>query len=243
MSRRTRSSRLSRYAERQSKKQFLFFGIGTIIIILLLVMFAGNILGLFGNIIFGIKGDGQENPNDTIIEEVLIPPSLDHLPIATSSSQLDISGTTTYTEGRVYLFLNDDEIDSARLDEEGDFMFRKVSLKNGTNNFKAQYRIDEKYSDFSEEIVITRSSEKPLLELTSPSDGTTFKKADKRINVNGKTDPTGSVTVNGFRAVVDSEGNFSYFLELNEGDNKIAVVATSLSGNSEQKEITVKYEN
>lgn len=243
MSRRIKSSRLTRNAEKQSKKQFILFGIGTIIIIFLLVQFAGSLLGLFGNIIFGIRGDDNEISQNNQIDEVLFPPSLNNIPNATSSAQINISGTSDYIDGEIFLYVNGKEVDSVDLDNNQKFTFRKVDLKNGENRVKVYYSINNKQSDFSQEYVVTSSSEKPELEISSPSNGTTFKKADKRINVSGKTDPSSSVSVNGFRAVVNFEGEFSYLLELNEGDNKISVESTNEAGVKEIKEISVKYEN
>jgi len=243
MPRRIRTSRLNRNAEKQSKKQFLLFGIGTIIIIFLLVQFSGSILGLFGNIVFGIRGDEKLASDNKQIDEILIAPTLDNIPNATSSAQIDISGTSSHEDGRIFLYVNGKETDSSSMGSNQKFTFRNVSLRNGENIIKAYYSIDDKKSEFSQEYAVIRSSEKPELELSSPSDGSTFKKADKKINVSGKTDPNSAVTVNGFRAVVNSEGEFSYFLELNVGDNKIIIESTNEAGIKESKEITVKYEN
>lgn len=243
MPRRIRTSRLNRNAEKQSKKQFILFGIGTVVIIFLLIQFSGSILGLFGNIVFGIRGDEKLAGENKQIDQILIAPSLDNIPNATSSAQLDISGTSTYEDGRIFLYVNGKEADSSRLGSDQKFTFRNISLRNGKNIIKAYYSIDDKKSAFSQEYAVIRSSEKPELVLSGPSDGSTFKKADKRINVSGKTDPNSAVTVNGFRAVVNSEGEFSYLLELNEGDNKISVESTNEAGVKTIKEISVKYEN
>lgn len=243
MARRTRSSRLTRYAENQSKKQFLLFGVGTIIIIFLLIQFAGPILGIFGDIVFGIRGEENHNAESSQLNEVLFPPILNTLPSATPSAQIDISGTSNYEEGNVILYINNRESDSAKLGSDKKFIFRKVDLKNGENIIKVYYVNGEKKSSFSQEYTVRRSSEKPELEITSPSNGSTFKRADKRINISGRTNANNTVTVNGFRAVVDSKGEFSYLLELNEGDNKISIESTNEAGIKESKEITVKYEN
>lgn len=243
MRRRIKSSRLTRNAEKQSRKQFLLFGIGTIVIIFLLVQFAGSLLGLFGNIIFGIRGDEENFAQNSQLNEVLFPPSLDNIPSATSSARIHVSGTSNYEEGEIHLYINDREVDTANIGKDQKFTFRNVQLQNGSNRVKALYKLNDKQSEFSNEYTVIRSSEKPELTIESPTDGSTFKKADKRINVSGKTDENSSVTVNGFRAVVNSEGVFSYLLELNEGDNRITVEATNEAGVKEQKEINVKYEN
>ena len=243
MARRIRSSRLSRYSEKQSRKQFIIFGLGTFLIIAILVLFSGSILNLFGNIIFGIKGEDPNTSQINQLSEVLQPPNLENIPSATSSAQIDISGTSIYEEGEIHLTVNEREVDSTNIRENQRFTFRRVALRNGVNRIKAHYSSDNGDSDFSREYIINLSSEKPELEITSPSEGTTFRRADRRINVSGTTDQNGSVTVNGFRAVVSASGSFSYLLELTDGDNKIIIEATNQAGVKESKEVNVKYED
>ena len=64
----------------------------------------------------------------------------------------------------------------------------------------------------------------------------------QNISVSGATDPGDSVSVNDRLAIVDKDGNFSYSLDLNSGDNKIKVVSSDPAGNQTTKELTVKYQ-
>ncbi len=241
MARRIRSSRLSRYAEKQSKKQFIFFGLGTLIIIFLLIQFSGALLGAFGNIIFGIRGDETESSESILQEQFLAAPTLNGIQNATSSAQINIAGSSSYNEGKIILYVNEKEVDDISLDGSNNFEFKRIDLRNGENTINAKYFLDDKESDFSQDYSITRSSDKPELEISAPSDKSSFTKADKTITVSGKTDPNNSITVNGFRAIVDSEGEYSYRLELSEGENTITVEATNEAGIKTSKEIKVDY--
>lgn len=240
MARRIRSSRLSRHAEKQSKKQFVLFGLGTLIILFLLIQFSGLLLGTFGNIIFGIRG--EDATDESVLEEqFLSSPTLIEIPNATSSAQVNIKGTSSYEEGEIVLFVNEKEVDDISLNGSSNFEFKRVNLRNGENVINAKYRQDGKDSTFSQDYKVIRSSEKPSIEIASPSDGSSFTKADKTITVSGKTDSSNTISVNGFRAIVDSEGSYSYQLNLNEGENKITVEATNEAGITASKEIQVVY--
>lgn len=241
MTRRVRSSRLTRNADKQSKRQFVFFGIGTIIIIFLLIQFSGTLLSLFGNIIFGIRGDESQAVSESHLEEILLAPTLNSLPNATSSAKIKISGTSSYDNGKIILYLNGRKSDTSKLRNSKKFEFNNVRLSNGENNIKVSYFINDKESDFSQDYTIIRSSEKPKLEINQPADNSTFTKADKNITVSGKTNSNGTVTVNGFRAVVNSSGEFSYIIELDEGDNTIIIEATNEAGVKNSKELSIIY--
>ena len=100
---------------------------------------------------------------------------------------------------------------------------------------------NNKGSEFSQDYKISYLKGEPKLEIGFPSDGASFTKADQEINVSGTTDPDNTVKVNDFIAIVDTNGNFSYFLKLKEGENKIKIVATNPAGKTSEKEITVSY--
>ena len=81
----------------------------------------------------------------------------------------------------------------------------------------------------------------PKLTLTSPSDGQTFSKDSNKATIAGQTDPTDRVTVNGYWAIVDSKGNFTYALPLQNGDNQLKIIATDDAGNTTEVDKKVIY--
>lgn len=157
---------------------------------------------------------------------------------ATRSSQIKISGVAD-PKVTIELFQNDDSTGSTLTNESGQFNF-EVSLKKGTNRFQAQAVNDSgAKSDKSIIYQVSLLAQPPKLEVNSPKDGDTVK--DSPINLTGTTDPEVAITVNDRLAIVGGNGNFSYRLNLTNGDNKIKITATDPAGNQTTQEITIKY--
>jgi len=233
------TSRLKRHRVRESKRQlFIYSGIFVVLVILMLT-FGGRVIEFIGNASLLVRGNDEEQ---SLQEEVSVvqAPILSDMPDATSENKLTIEGSVTTEGGTVDLYINNKKFDSTSLSSGTDFTF-DITLEEGENIIRARYTINEVRSEFSDSQIISYIKEPPKLEEISPSDGQTFKRGDQRIEVSGKTDPEALVTINGFRAVVDNAGNFSYFLRLNEGENKIEIVATNKAGLTEKQEIKVNY--
>ena len=80
------------------------------------------------------------------------------------------------------------------------------------------------------------------LTITSPSDGSTVTTPSVRIN--GTTNPSASVVVNGYVVYVDDDGNFSVVLALEEGKNIITVTAINETLDlTTSVSIVITYEN
>jgi hypothetical protein len=84
--------------------------------------------------------------------------------------------------------------------------------------------------------------DRPSLEITSPSDGSTSSSASV-IATGTASDSRGlkSVTVDGDAVPVDSDGSWSAPIQLHEGANTITAVATSRDGASTRRQVTVNY--
>ncbi|MCL4386942.1 hypothetical protein M1307_00920 [Patescibacteria group bacterium] len=236
-------SRLKRKIEKQAKKQSILFTLGILFVLFIIVKFGlGVITGIGGFFVKvnEIKGTAKTQTSQT--QEVLIPPTLDTIPQATKEPNVKITGKTNETNGSIQLFLNDSLDTNTKVNKDGTFTFDKVSLKEGENTIKVRLRTDnDKTSDFSDEYTISYIKSGPKLDVNSPSDGATFSKDNQEITVQGKTDPNNKVTVNGFWAIIDQDGNYSYTLKLNNGDNTISIEATDPAGNSTKKEVKVTY--
>ena len=80
----------------------------------------------------------------------------------------------------------------------------------------------------------------PGLSIDQPQDGQTVSKSSSpTLGIQGKTDIGNNVTVNGFWAIVDDQGNYNYLYTLQNGDNDIKVIATDPEGNQTTKEIHI----
>lgn len=221
-------SRLSKRIERQSKKT-LFFSIIGIIIVLFLIIKVGLPLLIRFSLLVGDLKDVSEPKEQK--QSVLLPPQLSPLPQATNSATIKIDGIAS-KDLQVEVFLNNDLVNKSTPDENGKFTIEALRLNEGQNLVKAREKDKTgKTGEFSEEITIIYDKEPPKLELSQPSDNQVFSKDTKTIIVAGKSEGSTHITVNGFWAVIDNNGNFSYTLSLTNGENKIKVEAADDAGN------------
>lgn len=238
--RRRVSSRLNRTSEKQNKRQAFLFTAGFILLIVALFQFGPFFINVFGNLVFTIRGDGKED-TQLVGQEVLSPPALVDVQEATQSAYMNIAGTTNQKDVTVEVYLNDDLYKEIKVTDEAAFEIKNMILKPGQNTVKARTVKDEKTSAFSKDYLITYIKDKPKLEVSVPANNQTFTKADKTITVTGNTDADNSVTVNGFKAIVESGGKFTYALLLNDGDNAVVVEAVNPAGTVERRELKVTY--
>lgn len=227
-------SRLTKRIENRSKKQTYFFIGGIIIIIIFLFKFGVPTLEVLTNILSKNKGDNSSFAG----KEFLVAPTLD-IPTATNSSTLLVKGVAPDNSGQVEVYVNSGLSDTLDLNKT-DFD-TKVDLRGGDNVVKARYVKDDKKSSFSEDYHVRYVKDAPKLDISTPHDGDKFTKADQQIPIQGTTDPDNTVTVNGFVAIVDSAGNFTYNLNLSEGDNEIKIQAQSPAGNTTSKTLKINY--
>lgn len=232
-------SRLIRRAEKQSKNQLYIYLAGLAIFLVSLVSFGPTIIGFIGNTLDAIYPKSQQK---TITSDSSFqPPIFNYLPSATPSSSITISGTVFYQDGEVELFVNDSLYKKIDVDEAKTFSVKNVQLDEGENIIKARYKKNSTISDYSEEHKISYIKSDPKLENISPADKSSYSKSDQEITVTGNTDSDNSVYVNGFRAIVDNQGNFSYTIRLKNGDNPIKIEATNSVDRKTIKEISVTY--
>lgn len=232
-------SRLARRTIKQSKQQ-LYYSLAAIVAVMIIAFNFGPLLiGGLGGIIDTITGKGNQ-ATKIITDADIQPPRIDPLPDATPSARINVSGSTDYAEGVVELYVNNSRFRTSEIKSQT-FIFERVLLTKGINYLKARVIIGDKKSDFSEEAQISYTKNAPKLDVTAPVDKQSFSKADQQITMRGTTDPENSVNVNGFIAIVDSAGNFTYDFRLNNGENKLTITAIAKSGQTTTKELTVSY--
>jgi len=230
-------SRLSRRTEQKTKRNFFLSVLGTILIILFVFKFG---IPLLANLSLFISGSKNNQEQSNIQNPSFIaPPILNSFPEATSSANIVISGVATKNQ-TINLYINGNLIDETSVKDDGTFSF-KEAISAGNNVIKAKAVVQKKESEFSESITTVFKSAPPSLNISSPTDGQSFSKDQNTANVNGTTDADVKVTVNGFWAIVDDSGNFLYSLPLQNGENKIKIIATDLAGNNSEKEIKTTY--
>lgn len=239
--RRFRSSRLARTSEKQNKKQALFFTIGIIVLIGILLQFGPLLINLFGNAIYTIRGGDKSDNSQLVGKELLQPPTLSGIPDATQSAKINFNGYAPDKSGNIEVFVNNELTKEISITDKLDFSAQNIPLTKGTNTIKARFSKGDKTSGFSPEFQVNYLNDKPKLEISFPIDNATLTRADKTITVTGQTDTDNTVSVNSFRAIVGNDGKFSYQLTLNDGDNHIIIEAQNPAGIISQKEIKVTY--
>jgi len=160
--------------------------------------------------------------------------------VATNSAQLTVSGTAE-PGSTVYISINSK--DSAKVTTQDDGNFEtKVVLAEGNNIFSA-VAVDDagNKSRVAKTVSVWYSNEMPSLEIETPTDNQEFSGENKRIEIKGKTDPQMRLVVNGRIIIVNSEGKFTMFYNLADGENILEFVAQDQAGNETRKKLTVKY--
>jgi hypothetical protein len=230
-------SRLTRRIEQKTRKNLALSLFGIILAIILALRFGIPLLVNFSLFLSGFQHKNETT--NTQSQTFIAPPVLDSLPQATSSADIVVSGITS-DQQNVNLYINDNFVNTSKSGNDGKFTFRET-VNPGENIIKAKAVVNDRESDFSNTVSVIYKSAPPSLNVTSPSDNQTFSKDQGMVEVKGVTDPNVRVTVNGYWAITDDNGNYSYNLTLQGGENKIKIIAQDIAGNKAEKEIKVTY--
>lgn len=231
-------SRILRRQERQSKKSIIFAILGTIIVVFAIFKVGIPLLAQFSLFLTNLTHP-QETAGNTGPGFVQAP-ILDPVPIATNSGTIKLTGVAI-SEREIQIFISGDLVDKVNSDKDGHFEVPNLKIRSGQNTISAKTKDGDNLSDSSNSLSVAFDDEAPSLEVTNPTDNQSFSKFDSKIEVRGKTEKEARVTVNDFRAVVDSLGNFSYLLELSGGENNISIKAIDPAGNETEVKRKVTY--
>ncbi len=233
-------SRRGRLDERKQKKR-LFVGLaGTIALLIFLGVFGVKMIVGLSLLVDTMRGSTP--PPATPSQNVILPPTLDPEPIATKSAGFKISGIGQ--EGlTIILYVNDKEAKKIQVDKTGTFSITLPDIKEGQNTISAKLA-DAKgnFSDLSNVLSVLIINTPPILELQTPSDNATVNGENNLVTVEGKTEDDTSVNINGRLVVIKTDNTFSYQYPLNDGDNKLTIIATDLAGNATKIERNVTYQ-
>ena len=216
------------------------FTVGIFILIFALIELGPFFINVFGGIIFNLRGDGN-NTKAIVGKELIQPPILNDVPDATQSAKIDINGTLSSKNGTVEVYVNDDLFREIEVKDSDNFEIKNITLKSGINTIKARTVLNNQTSSFSQDYQVSYVNEKPKLEVSFPSNNQTFTKADRKITITGTTDSDNTILINSFQAIVNSDGKFSYLIELKDGDNQISIVAKNSAGITTQNDLKVTY--
>lgn len=232
-------SRLSKRLEQQTKKTLFFTTFGTVVFLYLLAKL--GIPALANLSLFIAGGRAEETISKKNTELFVAPPILDPMPSATNSAALSLSGRAEKDQ-TINLYVNGELTDKTGVLDDKSFSFEDVTLSQGENSIRVKaITKNQQESDYSSEIKILFGNKAPTLTVASPEDGKSYSKDENTAHVSGKTDPGVKVTVNGFWAISDTTGEFSYSLPLSSGENKIKIIATDEAGNKTELERNVTF--
>ena len=116
-------------------------------------------------------------------------------------------------------------------------------MEEGDNTISA-YSIDEaeNESSMTREYKTLLDTKAPELEILEPGDGDSFEsRANQSITLKGKTDVGAKIYVNKRAVFPNSDGEFKHTIRLEEGENKIEVLAEDKAKNSTKMELVFNF--
>lgn len=233
----TMPTRLERHASKQLHSRIITF----VIILALIVIFLVTIgLPLLINASVAIGKMFSKNTDQENNAQALGDFSVNEIPSATNSASINVSGNVENLS-ELEIYLNGDKEDTLDLSDQQDFSTTITGLHSGENQiyFLAKVK-NSTATKKSDSYTVIYANQKPKLEISEPSENLITPRDE--IKVAGKTDQNISVTVNDSPVTVDASGSFQTNVKLKEGENKIKIVVSDQAGNSDSKELTVKYE-
>jgi hypothetical protein len=229
--------RLKRKLKRKTFRNTLLVIIGIVIFLVVLFNYGTQLLIKFSLLLAREDTSVSQNSEDL---NYIAAPDLNPVESATNSASITISGSTSIEKAKVKLYINNTLEETTSVTDKNEFIFKDVVLEEGTNEIKAKTVVENgKESSFSEPVTILYRNKAPDLSIDYPSNGQTLKQNQQTLR--GKTTEGASVTVNGFRAIVESDGSYSYDIKLNDGGTELKVVATDPAGNKTEKSINVTF--
>lgn len=222
-------ARSTRKLVKKTRRNFLTtIIICTILLYVTIAWILPNLIGGLGIITGFFKPSGKATQSASGNTN-LAPPVLNIPYEATNSAQVDISGYST-SGSKVEIYIDDEMKATVDVSEDGSFKATSIGLNLGTNNIYGKtLDLEGKNSLPSKTIRLIYDDDKPSLDISEPTDGTTTK--DRKIKVSGKTEPGVQVTINGNQIIINSDGNFSNELSLNDGENTLSIKATDNASN------------
>lgn len=176
------------------------------------------------------------------VEDTAISPPVLNIPYeATNSATVKISGYSL-PKSEVEIYIDDELKTIAKTQDDGSFLSEDVTLSIGTNSIFGKTLNEKNQKSLpSKTIRVFYTNQRPKLELTEPQEGLIIRGGDKKVKVSGKTDVNNTVSINSAMVIINNEGNFSFELPINEGENIINVIVTNQVGNKTQIERKVTY--
>lgn len=207
--------------------------------VFLFLLFVFIVIPGFVRLAGSIMGSNLGKDPDDIIPPVA--PTISAPVTATNSASIKISGFAEKGSESV-LVLNSEEFAREKVNDDGAFEF-EIPLMDGENTL-AFYAVDAagNESGTTRTYKVVSDQIAPKLEIESPQDGTEIiSRTNQQVQIKGTAGEEAKVSVNDKLLFTKSDGTFSGFYQLNEGDNVLHFKAVDDAGNTTETEITIKF--
>ncbi|MEA3355367.1 MAG: hypothetical protein U9Q63_02710 [Patescibacteria group bacterium] len=232
-------TRLQRKREKESLRQAVKYLFLIFLSLFLLIKFGLPGLINMATFIGNIRSSNQ--PIEKQDELAPRPPRLNPLPEATFSAQINVAGFAENGTS-VKLYVRGININEIVANNEGEFEFKDVHLRQGENEiYTVAFDDHGNASDDSISYIIVVDNENPELLIDNPKDGDRFFDSDSPITISGSTEEGVSLKINNHFVMVKNDGTYSTSLSLSEGDNDIEVIAIDKAGNETRVAVKVNY--
>lgn len=233
-------SRLMRREEKQSLRKAVIFFLLTILILAGTIFLGIPALVKVAVFLAELKGSSLPVEQTDLIPPA--PPRLDPIPEAVKTNLIGLSGSAE-AGANVEIYLNDGLVLTIISDNDSHFITEKIRLEQGKNSvyITAIDKAGNKSSP-SEKAFIWFDDQPPDLTIEQPADNSRFSgQKERTIIIQGKTEADINLSINDRFIIVGNEGNYSTSYSLNEGENKLTLIARDKAENETKKELTVFY--
>lgn len=232
------SSRKMRSEKKKAISQSVLFILAAFIILLAFIFVI--IPGFFGLISKFLDSSSPFQEVDEIAPQI---PILSAPVSATNSAQIKISGYGE-PESDVIFILNGVKMSAEKIKDDGSFEV-PITLDEGENKITA-YSIDaaKNESVLTREYISILDTKAPQIEALEPADKSSFEsRANQSVTIIGEIneDTDAKVYINGRVVFPKADGKFSYVFRLEEGDNKIEIIAQDKAGNESKQELLYTF--
>lgn len=154
----------------------------------------------------------------------------------TNENEVTVKGTAT-PNTKISLIHNDEEVEQVIVEDSGEFSV-PIELTQGENELKAISYVGESYAGESDPVTVTLDNQGPVLKIDTPREGDKLNQESVIVEGTADDDNLDYVEVNGQTAKLN-QGHFSKRILMENGENKIEVVAKDKAGNVTAKTVTV----
>ncbi|MBU2577947.1 hypothetical protein KKA69_03905 [Patescibacteria group bacterium] len=160
---------------------------------------------------------------------------------ATNTSEINIEGITIPNE-TVDIYLNDLNVKTFESNADGVFK-GSINLALGINTVYAVTKThNEQISDPSKTWTVFYEKDPPYLQILEPENGALVKR-NNSVSIKGEVRAkTSKAMINDHLVIIDENLNFSYPVNLNEGENKFKIVCFDPAQNQTELEWVIHFQ-